>query len=253
MITAIAASSTAVPGKQVDPVVLMREVNLNASPPDETVDFRMQLIDTDMSQRSRTASLYSRRRKDNEWFSLRMIRFHTPTEMAKSAVLIHESSSSNNEQWIYLPATYSTRQIPSQKRGDRYMGTDFSYEDASSPNVPLYTYKLLKAGSPIVQIEQSPNDQKLRSESAYSRSVFSIDLEKRVIIKAEHYNREGILCKVMQASDIKQYGNHYRPDHVEMEDLLRKHKTVIDYSNRKIGTSISENFFSIRNLERGVR
>jgi hypothetical protein len=237
-----------------DPKELVKEVNLQASPVDEQVDMRMKLVDNKGNIRERTATLSSRRIKADSWVSSRLIKFYTPPEMANSAVLIIEKLDADNQQWIYLPATYTTRQIPSQKRGDRYMGTDFSYEDAAQPQVDQYSYA--SRGTETVDsiackvVEQTPSEPKLVKESAYARTVLFVDPKLKVIRKAEYYNHKGDLAKRYIATSINNYKGHFRPDHIEMHDLGLKHQTIVDYSNRIIGKGLSESLFTVRAIER---
>ncbi len=229
-------------------------VNLEYSPVNEKSSFKMTLIDAGGKSTDRTGTQYFKRKESNKPESMRLYRFHSPPEMAKSAVLIIENSDKDNDQWIYLPATYSTRKIPSRNRGDRYMGTDFSYEDAVSYKISEYSYKALEDetinNTKCHKIEQIPIDPKLVKESLYSRIKQWIDPARSVAVKREYYDKANNLLKIYKASDFVKVGGLYRARHVEMEDLKLKHKTIVDYSNFDTTKVIKDSYFTVRSLER---
>lgn len=237
-----------------DPEEVIRQVNLQNSPVQEKADFTMVLIAASGGKTTRTGTQYFRRKSPDKPESTRLFRFHSPPEMAKSGVLLMEHAEKDNEQWIYLPATYSTRRIPARNRGDRYMGTDFSYEDAVSFRIGEYAYTALEDelvdGVVCHKIEQKPVAKKLVQESIYSRILQWVDAEKNVVLRAEYFDKEGKLLKTYRATRLTQAGGAWRADHVEMEDHRLQHKTVVDITDRDSATALRESFFTIRSLER---
>ena len=55
----------------------------------------------------------------------------SPPEMKHSAFLAidHFDASSPDDQWYYKPQRKRAQRIPSLKRGDSFLGSDFSFED----------------------------------------------------------------------------------------------------------------------------
>jgi hypothetical protein len=233
---------------------IMEKVNLQNSPTTEQVDFNMKLVDSKDRITERNGTQYTKRKKDKMVEAMRLFRFHNPAEMAKSAVLLIENIEKDNDQWIYLPATYATRRIPARNRGDRYMGTDFSYEDAVSPKLSDYNFQI--SGTEIINgreceiIDQIAIAPQVQKESIYSKITQYVDSKYIVIVKANYYDKSNNLIKTYNASQITQCGNFYRANHVEMEDFKFHHKTIIDYKNRNCASEIKESYFSIRSLER---
>lgn len=237
-----------------DPREVMREANLQNSPRHERSDFTMVLVDADGNRTARTGTQYFRRKAPDGPESSRLFRFHSPPEMARSGVLLVENAEKDNEQWIYLPATYATRRIPSRNRGDRYMGTDFSYEDAVSFRIGDYRYAAmgdeLVDGSTCHKIEQVPTAERLIKESLYSRIVEWVDAERGVVLQAEYFDKAGGLLKRYRASRIERVGDAYRASHMEMEDLRLRHRTIVDITGRDAVGDLRESYFTVRSLER---
>jgi outer membrane lipoprotein-sorting protein len=232
---------------------IMRRMIKQASADDEVVDITMKLIDAKGRVRQRTATLYTKKKSAED--DMRLIHFHTPADMAKSGVLTIEHSDRDADQWMYLPAYHTSRRIASTNRSDTYMGTDFAYEDITDPKVEQYQYRILGRERlrdiPCTVIEAIPVDAKLKKESGYSKTIYWVDPEKEVALKIEYYDRSGNLFKRLTNSDLERFGNYYRWQRTEMHDVKRDHRTVVELSNRKINQGLSDQYFSVRYLERG--
>jgi hypothetical protein len=233
---------------------IMDEVVRNGSAVSEQCSIRMALS-SDGIVRERTALFFSRKKEDGRPELKKLIRFTSPPELAKSAVLTIENRDQDDGQWIYLPAVFTSKQIPSKNRSDRYMGTDFYYEDIVTMKLDEFEFETLgresTGGTESVRISQVATSEKQKRESGYSKVVHWIDPAKKVILKSEYYGKDGKLAKRLQAGDIRAYGRYYRADKVQMEDLTRKHSTLIQYLDRKIDVDVPDRLFSIRSLERG--
>jgi len=238
---------------QMDPEEVMSKVLQQDKATDEIMEVTMTLIDSGGQKRDRTATIYAKEKDPVN--TMRLIRFHTPEDLANSAVLTIENSDRDNDQWIYVPAFHTTRRIASSNRSDNYMGTDFAYEDISDPRIKEYSYKTIKTDKcgdvDCVVIESTPVDQKLKDESGYSKTLSWVDTNRYITFKKEFYNKKGTLLKTQINSKLNKYGEKYRWDHVEMENVQSKHKTINDITERKLNTGLSDEYFTMRYLKRG--
>ena len=166
-------------GQAVDPVVLMRRVQRQEAAPDEQVQFVMQLIDACGQVRDRTGTIHERQVTPGSVDEMRLIRFHTPAEIAGSGVLTIEHSERDNDQWLYLPAYHTTRRVVPANRGDRYMGTDFLYEDIMREKLEEYRYRTLGDdtldGVPCVVLGAAPAAEQLARETSRARLTGAVD------------------------------------------------------------------------------
>lgn len=232
----------------------MRRVLRDSRADDETVSVQMQLVDSTGRVRRRTSTFYSKKRKGTD-DSSRLIRFHTPPDFARAGILTIEHTDRDADQWIYLPAYYASRRVPSANRGDTWMGTDFTYEDITDAKIDQYEYRTtgrerLHDVSCVI-IEAIPKDRKLAEESAYSKTVFWVDPEDAVALKVEYYNRDGRLFKVLTNSGLRRFGKYSRWGKSEMHDVKQGHKTVLEFIERKINRGLSDEYFEVAFLERG--
>jgi len=239
-----------------EPDALMRRVQAHASAPDEEVQFAMDLIDSGGQVRRRTGVVYSRQVSPGSVDQMRLIRFHSPADIKGSGVLTIENPDRDNDQWLYLPAYHTTRRIAPANRGDRYMGTDFLYEDIMREKVEEYRYRTTSASTLLRDIsctvlEAVPTAPQLSRETAYSRKLIWIDPVRDLVLRVDYYDRGGQLFKRFVVEAAERVGDRYRPSAVRMEDFARRHATVIQYHDRKIGAGVPESHFTERYLKRG--
>ncbi len=232
---------------------LVQEVIASATAADEVASIRMDLTDSGDQVRQRTATLYAKRDPDGN--VMRLIRLHTPADLAKSGILILDKGDEDPEQWLYLPAYHTSRRVAAANRSDTWMGTDFAYEDMSEPNVDRYDYRYLEderaGGVDSKVVEAVPRDEKLKKESGYSRTVYWIDPARKVVMKADFYDKRGALAKELRNSRLETHGSHYRWAEWEMRDVARGHRTTLRFEDMKIDQGLEDRFFTVRFLERG--
>ncbi|WP_259753665.1 outer membrane lipoprotein-sorting protein [Pseudomonas sp. GCEP-101] len=215
----------------------------------------MTLQDKEGTRNTREATLYQRQRAPGIDQDMRLIRFSSPAEMDGSAVLTLENSDRPDDQWLYLPAYHTSRKIPSSNRSDRYMGTDFFYEDVSDDKVDQFEFTLAGSeqqdGRHCLVIEQVPIDETLKKESFYGKKRLWIDPERLLTLRIDFSDKSGVLVKRFTASSPQLIQGRWRLNHVEMLDMRISHRTTIDYRDRKIDQGLNPQLFSVRNLERG--
>ncbi len=232
---------------------LMQDVIASASADDEVVSIHMELTDSGNQVRERTATFYAKR--DPDGHVMRLIRFHTPADLAKSGILVLDKGHEDAEQWLYLPAYHTSRKVAAANRSDTWMGTDFAYEDMSDPDVDRYDYRFLENeridGADCRQVEAVPRDEKLKKESGYSRTVSWIDPTRNVVVKVDFYGKDGALAKKLRHSRLQSHGEYYRWGEWEMRDLKREHRTLLKFEDRRVNPGLEERLFTVRFLERG--
>jgi hypothetical protein len=246
-----ASRAVEITGKEV-----MRRYQVQDGAKDEVFDLKMTLVDPSGTERRRTATTSKKRRAGDAELYSRKIVFHDPPEMARSGVLTLENPSGDNDQWVYLPAYHTTRRIASENRRNYYMGTDFTYEDIYTWRLDDYEYGPVReesvAGSKCYVFETKPSSPALKKDSGYSKTVYWIDSEHYLVLKAEFYDRDGKLLKIHSGSKpVKVANDKFRVSHQEVENVTSKHKTLVDYDNFKIDSGLQDDLFTLRSLERG--
>src|ERR1700737_328670 len=72
-----------------------------------------------------------------------LVVFTDPEEIRGVALLSINQRGVNVRQYMYIPATQRVRSVVTRERSDRFIGSDFSYEDIAERTLDAFTYRLL--------------------------------------------------------------------------------------------------------------
>ncbi len=177
--------------------------------------------------------------------------FDQPRDVQGTALLIHGHPEGQDDQWLYLPALKRVKRISSSTRSGSFMGSEFSYEDMSSPEVEKYTYLYLR-DEPCGELtctvtEQVPVDKK----SSYSRQVVWQDTGEIRTWKVEYYDRKNSHLKTLSFAGYQQYLDQYwRADTMTMVNHLTGKSTVLNWTNFQFRTDMDDGDFTQTGLRR---
>ena len=178
--------------------------------------------------------------------------FDQPRDVQGTALLTHAHVNTQDDQWLYLPALKRVKRISSSKRSGSFMGSEFSYEDMSPPEVEEYTYRYLR-DEPCGELtctvtEQVPLDSKT---SGYSRSVVWQDTDEQRSWKVEHYDRRGSHLKTLAFADYQQYLEQFwRAGEMTMVNHLTGKSTLLIWTDFRFRTSLNDSEFTQAALRR---
>ena len=177
--------------------------------------------------------------------------FDQPRDVQGTALLTHAHVNTQDDQWLYLPALKRVKRISASTRSGSFMGSEFSYEDMSSPEVEEYRYRHLRdeaCGELICTVvEQVPLDEK----SGYTRKVVWQDTSELRIWKTELYDRRGSHLKTLTFKNYEQYLDQYwRAGEQTMVNHLTGTSTVLHWTDFRFGTNLDESEFTQTALRR---
>ncbi len=177
--------------------------------------------------------------------------FDRPRDVRGTALLTHAHIDTHDDQWLYLPALKRVKRISASRRSGSFMGSEFSYEDMSSPEVEEYTYKYLRdepCGNLTCTVtEQVPRDE----ESGYSRKVVWQDTGELRTWKMELYDRKGSHLKTLAIANYRQYLDRYwRAENQTMINHLTGAVTVLKWTEFRFRTDLSDSEFTHTALRR---
>ncbi|MYF70135.1 MAG: outer membrane lipoprotein-sorting protein, partial [Proteobacteria bacterium] len=135
--------------------------------------------------------------------------FDQPRDVQGTALLTHVHANTPDDQWLYLPALERVKRISASTRSGSFMGSEFSYEDMSAPEVEEYTYRYLR-DEPCGELtctvtEQFPLDEK----SGYNRKIIWQDTGELRTWKMELYDRRDSHLKTLTFANYEQYLDRY--------------------------------------------
>jgi outer membrane lipoprotein-sorting protein len=244
-----AASAQAPSGKQIiERNDAMRSVD------DEKVDLRMELINKRGQKRDRQLSWVLK--NDAQRNQRALLRFLDPADVRGTALLSIENPDREDDQWLYLPALRKSRRISAANKSDSFVGSDFAYEDLGPEEIDQHDYRLLREesldGAAVYVVEATPNSEQRKRESGYSRREIYVRKDTASIVRINYYDRQQELMKTFLARDIRQVpsAKTWRAYTVEMKNEKSGHSTVITYGQFTVNAGVSDDTFSIRELER---
>lgn len=213
---------------------------------EQIAEMTMTLIKSTGRKRVRKVKLWQKEFGDGE---RSLMRFLEPADVAGTGFLVWEHKKKDDDQWLYLPAQKKVRRISSDEKDDSFMGTDFSYEDLGSHHLDDYAYVLLPDepydGHECYVVKGVP---KQGTEKTYSKTVSWVRKDIFVTVKIDFFDKGDQLLKRLQVRDLENIDGIWTETNMEMENIQKKHKTVLTFENIQHNSGLADDIFTERNL-----
>lgn len=248
-----AAAGTAWAQGPTGPDIMKKQRELQKAGDEEETQL-MKLINKGGEVKQRRVVRFTITKPDD--LSKILIRFLTPRDVENSGLLTWEAKDGNDDQWLYLPATKKAKRIASSGKKNRFMGTDFAFEDLRPENLAVHTYKLVGSetvgGQEAFVIEALPATDKQAAESGYSKRKLWVRKDIHYTVKREYYDKKEKLEKVQTDRELVNVkGSVWRANEVEMHDVQAGTKTVVTIEKRMLDKGLKESLFTEAELMRG--
>jgi hypothetical protein len=184
-----------------------------------------------------------------------LVRFTAPRDVENTGLLTWEGKDGNDDQWLYLPTVKKPKRIAASGKKNRFMGTDFAYEDLRPENVAANTYAMIGTevldGVAYFVIDATPATERQASDSGYSRRRIWVRKDTLVTVKREYYDKAGKLEKVeTHRKLVNVAGPVWRADEIEMQDVVNGTRTLITVESRAVNRGLKDDFFTETELIR---
>lgn len=186
-----------------------------------------------------------------------VIVFVTPKDVAGVGYLTvdyDEDANGNkkdSDNWLYMPAMKKVRRISGSDSGGDFMGTDFTYDDMGDRGLNEDTYQLLGEetvdGVACYKVECRAKDTTEKNP----RRIVWIGKSNFMLYKAEFYDRQNLLQRVLTCSEIKMIDGFWTTGKMLMKNVQKDHSTVIEMKDVKYGITLDETLFTVSALEKG--
>jgi len=211
----------------------------------ETSTLEMQIIDSRERVRNRSMKMYS---YNKESVSKSLTVFEQPADVRGTGFLNLQENGSE-VQYLYLPALGRIQTISGGQRSDRFMGSDFTFEDLGNIDPDDYKVELLEEADDYMWIKAIP-----QSESQYSTIHFKLDTQRYVLLQADYYIEDNKQVKELTATDYNEVRDGiWRPDVMIMRDLSENRRTELNWTKREFDSTIPDRYFTERQLTRGLQ
>lgn len=164
----------------------------------------------------------------------------------------YDDKSKNDDKWLYLPAFKRLRRISSSQKNDRFMGTDFTYDDMSRHHIDDYRHKFLKEekyeGKKCWIVESRSKNK----DSMYGKTVKWVRKDNHIPVKVEYYDKEGKPLKVMKVEKLEKKNGFWVAVKTVMHNVQENHKTIMTIDEISHDSGLKDSFFRPNTLENGI-
>ncbi len=205
---------------------------------DTVVTVKMVLIDSSGDHKERTAKIWQLADKR------RMFKFLSPADVKGVAFL----DTGGDNFHLYMPAFHKIRRIAGHIKNDTFMGTDFSYNDMSTSRLSKdwrATKAYTQGNSYVVHIKPKPG-----TSLDYGWAKILARKSDHHITRIEYHDKGGKLCKVATRKDFRKIGKYLQSYIIEMKDVKKNHRTLMEMQKVEFDTGVRDSFFSRRQLKR---
>ena len=171
--------------------------------------------------------------------------FLQPGDVRGTAFLSYDYHELDKEddKWLWMPALRRIRRISGAARRERFMGSDFSYDDMGKRHVDQDTHILegveeLDGLACWVVLSRS-----VEEDPAYEKVRYWVRKDADLVVKAEYYDRDGLL-KVFRVLKAEKVQGFWTVLHSEMNDTVRRHRTIMENRETSYDTDMDPEIFS---------
>jgi Outer membrane lipoprotein-sorting protein len=220
---------------------------------DEEEALAVKIIDRQGAVKQRRLVRYTATGPDG--LSKVLVRFTAPRDIANTGLLIWEARSGDDDQWLYLPGVKKVKRIAASGKKNRFLGTDFSYEDLRPEALDAHRYETVGSeavdGQDCWVIEALPATEREAADSGYSKRRLWVRKDSTQIVKREFYDPKGRLEKVQTDRKLVNVkGSLWRADEIEMHDVQSNGRTVLTLERRVLDAGLKDSLFTETELAR---
>ena len=153
--------------------------------------------------------------------------------------------------WIYDPVEDKSIKLSGNMLKGSFMGSDFSYKDATENRKLTEKYKATLSGNENIDGRDcyAVALKAIVEDVTYPEEKIWIDKEWFVPMKEELFAKSGKLLKIMTFSDIRKTGNRYYAYKYTLRDNLRKDsQTDMVFQEVAFDAPIPQHVFTIKQL-----
>lgn len=159
----------------------------------------------------------------------------------------------NKDLWIYFPSEQDVVKISGHLLQEGMMGSDVSYEDALESDAVKTKYNASVEKEEVYENNDCwvlLLESKVKDAPYFKRRMW-VDKKSFTVHKEEMYAKSGKLLKQSKIIETVTIGSRHFPSKVEMVNKLRNNsRTVFTMTNIAFDIKVSDDLFSLQNLQR---
>ncbi len=244
----LAAAFVCGPAWADDGVKLAQRVYDRPDGKDSTSVVTMSLTEEGKPARVRGMLVFRASAADSQVSTL--IRFTDPADIQGTGLLTVDGADGVSNQWIYLPAMQRVRRVDSNRKGGRFVNSDYFFEDLRDRKPSMDTHKLLgreRVGDADCDLLESvPVDA---DNSVYVRRVSCIDPKSLLPVRVDFFERNPEKpSKRLLVVKSEQVQGYWTVMDSTLSDLASGHQTRLTVGRVLYDRNLPESLFTSRAL-----
>jgi hypothetical protein len=222
---------------------------------DSEWEVSLELIDKNGYVRKRTGKILRRSEGKKNELIRQITIFLSPKNIRHVGLLsVDREGYSEDSMWLYLPAFKKIKRIPASKRGDNFVGTDFSYENVKlgfeyEDYIVNFQGKRLLAGYGYVDyLEIEPKTRSLKRDLGFYSSNIYVLPNIYLLVRQDFFDRNGKLIKRDSVANVQQIDGIWTGRILSAHNLKTNHKTIMKLDKVRYNIGLPESVFTKRTL-----
>lgn len=206
---------------------------------------------TEQGRAPRVRNMILHRRDAGNGEVATLIRFTAPADIDGTGLLTQDSAAGESSQWIYLPAMQRTRRVDSNRKGGRFVNSDYYFEDLRDRKPNMDVHRVIgreRVGEVECDVLESvPADA---SNSVYKRRLSWIDPESLLPLRVDFFEKKADEpSKRLLVEKHEQMGDYWTAMDSTLTDLAKGHQTRLVVERIVYDRDLPERLFSSKALE----
>ncbi|MEO0206912.1 MAG: outer membrane lipoprotein-sorting protein [candidate division WOR-3 bacterium] len=217
-------------------VVLKKVDEVLSAPEDLSALMKINIINKDGDVKNREIKMYQK------GSNKRLVKVIAPADQKNIGFL----SLPDDIIYVYLPAYKKTRRIAAHVKNQKFVGTDFTYEDLEAKNYSeKWRPEIFKNEKELYLLELVPKPNYV---SEYARVNLYVRKEDFFPVKSEFFNKKGEMIKQMEILKTEMIKGYIVPKSYVMQDLRSGNRTEMVMEQVMVDTGLKDDIFTERNL-----
>ena len=212
-----------------------------------TQESEVELIIVDKAKRERKRYFTTKQLIDQTTTTHTLVNFYKPASVKGTGLLTEKGDQATKaNQWLYLPAFRSVKQLRSDEQDDSFMGSDFSFSDVAGRTLDQDVHQLVKEDDKYYFISSVPVDK----TEAYSRLDLVISKKYLVPLQIVFFNKNGDKLKTLANKGIQELKGMYLVQNAVMSNHITGGESHMLRKETKVAIKIHPNDVSIKALKK---
>lgn len=198
--------------------------------------------------RSRTIATWQK--KNAEGRRMLLLKFEDPADVRGTGFLSVETGPDTSDQFLHIPAFKKTKRIASSQKAEKFMGSDFSYEDLQPGDIDDGEHKWLRVEKlfdiDCDVIETTPKN----GDTQYGKLETWVRRDNQLPFQLKMYDRQGALLKHLKMLKFDTVDGRPVILKMKMENVQEKTQTEISVGEIKLNQGLADDLFTQRALEK---